>query len=193
MKKLYLMTALALVMAAPAFAADETYKSETTMERDENGNYVSETKEKLKNADGSTEKAVVKEDVDVKADGTVKVETKSTEITDPKGLMNKQKVKNEKTSVSDGEGNFEEKVVKETKDADGTDKKLKSSTNIEKDEDGLEKSEVKSKKVTDPKGLFNKKTEKTKVTTEEKADGTVEMNREKVVDGKKVEDTEIVQ
>lgn len=109
-----LATALSLVIAAPAIAADSTYKAETEVKKSDDGSYQKTTSEKSAGKTGSTSMET-KTNVDVNKDGTVdkSVETESTN--DPKGLMNKQTTKT-KDSVKHKKGKT---VMKHKKTVNG--------------------------------------------------------------------------
>ncbi len=107
------LTALALVAAAPAFAADkESYKTETKVEAKDDGSFEKKTSEESTNMAGTTDKTKTEAKVDVKSDGTAdkKVMTKTTH--DPKGLFNAHTTKTEKKVDADG-------VTKVKKTVDG--------------------------------------------------------------------------
>lgn len=89
-------TLAALSLAAPAFAADETYKSETKVERNNDGSgKANVTVEKSDAAGSKTYNRETSVDMDDDGDAEKTVETKST--TDPKGLFNKDTVKTKDT------------------------------------------------------------------------------------------------
>lgn len=102
----------AMAVAAPAFAADQTYKAETKIERNDDGSYKKDVSAERKDATGKVA-AEVKTELDVDADGnsTKKVSTK--DVRDPKGLLNKETVKTQQTTkVIDGKVSVEsEKTV----------------------------------------------------------------------------------
>lgn len=87
-----LASVAAIALAAPAFSADETIKSETKIERDNDGSYTKTTSQKHDTDAGATS-AKTKVDVDVNKDGTVEKTTTTKEVNDPDGLMNKDTVK----------------------------------------------------------------------------------------------------
>lgn len=97
MKKLLTLAAMATLAvtlaAAPALAADSSYKSETTISKDNDGDYKAETTTKAEDAAGTETKSDDKVDVDVSANGDVEKTTTHEASTDPKGLFNKSKVK----------------------------------------------------------------------------------------------------
>lgn len=112
-KLLVSLSAISLVLTAPAFAEKETYKSETKVEKDEKGNYEAKSTATSTDAAGTTEKREVKTDVDVDRDGSKETTIKTKTIHDPKGLMNKNTVATEqKIKEKDGvvEKTYEKKV-----------------------------------------------------------------------------------
>lgn len=109
-----LVTTAAIALAAPSFAADMKtgVKSETTVERDDDGSYTKNTSAEKTNAAGTKTTAETEVDMDVKSDGAVKTTT-TKETRDPKGLFNKDTVKTTTTEkMKDGKLTVEhEKVV----------------------------------------------------------------------------------
>lgn len=97
-----LASVAALGLAAPAFAADATMKTETTVDANKDGSYDKTTKASKKTPSGKvSSETESKLDVDSKGDTT---KTTTTEdVNDPKGLMNKHKTKTEtKEKTKDG-------------------------------------------------------------------------------------------
>ena len=104
-KTALLISAAAVAFAAPALAADkETYKSETKVEQDSKGNYEASSSTKQTNAAGTTTSAEKKVEVDVDSDGETETKVKTTEVTDPKGLMNKSKTVTIDTETANADG-----------------------------------------------------------------------------------------
>lgn len=96
-----LLTTTALAVATPAIA-EESYQSETKIERKDDGSFKKEVAAERKDASGKVT-AEVETELDIEADGdsTKVVTTKDSK--DPKGLFNKETVKTEQTvKVRDG-------------------------------------------------------------------------------------------
>lgn len=108
-----LASVAALGLAAPAFAADVKTETNTKVKVDTDGNYEAKTKTSATDAAGTDTTAKKTVDVDVNADGSVDKTVTTTETKDPKGLLNKSKVKTkEKVSTSaDGTVTHHKKVV----------------------------------------------------------------------------------
>jgi preprotein translocase subunit SecF len=101
-----LATVAALAFGASAIAAEvEKVESKTTVEADSKGN--SEVKKSTTSTDkeGTTTKEKVKEETEVKADGSKEVTSKTKTSHDPKGLMNKTTHSKEVTKKFDAKGN----------------------------------------------------------------------------------------
>lgn len=105
-----LAATLALLAAAPAFAADSTYKTETEIKKDEDGSYKKTTSEVKKDVGGkaSSETSV---ETEVNDDGSVDSTVKTEDVVDPKGLGNKEKVTT-KDTVTNKDGKVVKKHVK---------------------------------------------------------------------------------
>jgi hypothetical protein len=102
MKKVLLTTLAGIALAAPAFAADSNYKTETEIERNDDGSYKKSVKAEHDSGAGKvTSETTTELDVDSDGDSVKKVVTK--DVDDPKGLLNKQTTKTEtKVEVEDG-------------------------------------------------------------------------------------------
>lgn len=110
MNKLHVLlaSAAALTLAAPAFAADkETYKSETKVEKDTDGDYKAKTETTKTDAAGTTTSVEKKVDIDVDKHGNVDKTVKTEETVDPKGLMNKTTTKTTDTEKTKADGTTE--------------------------------------------------------------------------------------
>lgn len=104
-KTLLLASAAAVALSAPAFAADkETYKSTTKVEHDSKGNYDAKSATTKTDAAGTTTSKEKTVEVDVDAKGNTDTTVKTEESTDPKGLMNKTKVKTTDTEKAKVDG-----------------------------------------------------------------------------------------
>lgn len=90
-------TALAVAFASQGYAADESYDSKSSIDKDDNGGYERNFEEKSTDATGTLRKNEVTTDVDVDNDGERETTIKSKSVEDPKGLMNKTTVETEKT------------------------------------------------------------------------------------------------
>lgn len=108
-KTVLLLASAAIVsLGAPSFAAEkESYKSETKMEKDAKGNYEAKTTIQHTDTDGTTTNTEKMVDVDANSDGTTEKTVKTEKVVDPKGLMNKSKVKTEDTTKTNADGILE--------------------------------------------------------------------------------------
>lgn len=118
MKKTHILlaTVAGFAFAAPAIAADkEKYEAKTKIEADSKGNI--EKKTSVETTDSAGTSTSVKQDVeiDAKADGTTDKTVKTVATKDPKGLLNKSKVKTEETSKTAADGT----VIEHKKTVDG--------------------------------------------------------------------------
>lgn len=93
---LFALTA-ALMLAAPAFAADVSATTKTEYKQGDNGSYESKKVMEKEQSNGTAVKDQTSVSVDKDEDGNVekKIERKTT--TDPKGLMNKTTTKTTET------------------------------------------------------------------------------------------------
>ncbi|MBI1276032.1 hypothetical protein GC177_08685 [bacterium] len=111
------LAALMFAVASPAIAADkETYKAETSIEKDAKGNYEKKVTEKSTDAMGTDVKNEAKTEVDVDRDGSKEVTVKTKSVKDPKGLMNKSTVETETHVKQDEHGNNTETTQKKKVD-----------------------------------------------------------------------------
>ena len=94
-----LATTAVIAISAPSFAADMKtgVKSESTIERDDDGSYVKKTTASKTDANGTDTSAETKVDMDVDSDGDATKTTTTKETSDPKGLWNKDTVKTKTT------------------------------------------------------------------------------------------------
>ena len=100
-----LATTAVIALAAPSFAADmkTAVKSETTIERDDDGSYEKNTSAEKVNAAGTKTTDETEVDMDVEGHGDATKTTTTKETRDPKGLFNKDTVKTETTEkLKDG-------------------------------------------------------------------------------------------
>lgn len=103
MKKVLLTTLAGIALATPAFAADSNYKTETEIERSDDGSYKKTVKAEHDSEAGLVSSETTTE-LDVKADGNSVKKVVTKDVDDPKGLLNKQTTKTEtKVEVDDGE------------------------------------------------------------------------------------------
>jgi len=103
MRNLISMTAIALALSVPAYAADASYKAETTVKKDDDGDYKATTTEKSTDADGTNSKRTTSVEVDADKDGNYDRTVKTKTVNDPEGLMNKTTVETKKTEeLNDG-------------------------------------------------------------------------------------------
>ncbi len=104
-----LLATTTLALTTSAFAADATYKSETTVKKSDDGSYKKETNVENKDASGRTA-TIVKQDKDVDSDGDSAKTTTVDKVSDPKGLMNKKTdTVKETVKVKDGQTKVETK------------------------------------------------------------------------------------
>ena len=105
---LVLASIIALSLSAPAFAADkESYESKTKIEKDVDGNYKEKTKTEKTDVAGTTNSVEKDVKVKVKSSGETDKTVKTTEVTDPKGLMNKETTKTTDTVKAKADGTVE--------------------------------------------------------------------------------------
>ena len=106
-----LLASATMAVVYPALAADSSYKSETKVERAEDGSYEKEVSAERKDAAGrvATE---TKTELDVDSDGDSTKTTTTTDVKDPKGLMNKKVIETEKT-VKVRDGNVSTEIKKD--------------------------------------------------------------------------------
>lgn len=99
-----LTTVAAMALTAPAFAADkESYESKTKVEKSANGDYSEKTTTEKTDMSGTTTSSDKKVSVDVDSNGNTTKSVKTEEVTDPKGLMNKEVTKTKDTEkMKDG-------------------------------------------------------------------------------------------
>ena len=97
-----LLATTAIALAAPAFAADSVYTSETKVERNDDGSYEKTVAAEKKDASGRVA-SETKAELDVDSDGDSTKTTTTTDVKDPKGLLNKTVSETEqKVKVRDG-------------------------------------------------------------------------------------------
>ncbi len=91
-----LLATTAMALSTGAYAADASYKAETTVDKGDNGSFDKTTKVESNN--GSTKVATeVNVDKDVDDDGDMEQTTTIEKTKDPKGLWNKQTEKVKET------------------------------------------------------------------------------------------------
>jgi len=148
----------AVGLATSAYAADETSQAKASVNYKDNGGYDSSRNAENTDANGTTTTSSEKVDVDVDSKGLVKKTVKTSDTTDPKGLMNK-KTDNSKTVYEEKDnGGYKQTTTRTHKDANGTNVSYKTVTDVDVDKDGNVTTTAKTEKTVDPKGLFNKKT-----------------------------------
>ena len=92
-----LLASTALLAGHAALAADESYKAETTVDKNDDGSFKRETQVKSSDNTGSTGTDVtVKHKVD--SNGNTTTDSTVEKTRDPKGLFNKQTDKVERTT-----------------------------------------------------------------------------------------------
>ncbi len=97
-----------IALVANAYAADSSYKSESKVDRHDDGSYESNVKAESKDSKGK-HKTETNVEVDVDDDATEKTVKKEV-VDDPKGLFNKQK-----TTVKEKVKNTKDKTIHERK------------------------------------------------------------------------------
>jgi len=193
-KTLLVLAAATSISLSPlaSYAADTvTEKTNSSTERDSDGNYVEKTSTESKDSAGTTTSTESKVKVDEKSDGSYKKTIETENKTDPKGLLNKSVTKSSETITNDNgknENKYEDKASIESKNGTtGTAKSKESSVKVKTDANGNYKKTVESKSSTDPKGLNNKRTVKTTDTLEKK-DGDKNYHHVKKVNGTTTEE-----
>jgi hypothetical protein len=178
---------LALVPGANA-DTKETVKTETTVKRQDNGSYKTETVAESKDAAGTNRVSEFDKNVKVGSGGERTITTISKTETDPKGLGNKSYSESKTKSEADARGNYTGKIDTDSVDAAGTKHRLTVEEKTKMNDDGSAKTTVNSKRVTDPKGMMNKSVAETEEVVKKDATGTIESTDvTKKVDGKAVE------
>ncbi|MBY0406565.1 MAG: hypothetical protein K2Q01_02645 [Rickettsiales bacterium] len=109
---LLLVTASALAFTAPAFAADEKIESKVTIEKDDDGEYKETAKTSHTDTAGTKTTSERKVEVDVSDDGSVEKTVKTKQVTDPKGLMNKDTEKSKTVEKTSADGTVETSTKK---------------------------------------------------------------------------------
>ncbi len=157
-------TAAIGLMAPAAFAADVSSDNNVKFEAKDNGGYESESTSKSVTAGGTVKTTDKSVDLDINSDGKASKTVKTKTVSDPDGLMNRSE-KDVKVEIEDkANGGVEKKEVSDQTNADGTNVRSETKTDVDVDSDGNVNSTVKTEKVVDPEGLMNK----TKVKTETK-------------------------
>jgi len=112
MQSLFLAAAAVFALNTGAFAADETYQSNTKIEKDASGNYTEKNVTTRTDAAGTTRTYEKEADVRVNANGDTDKSTTTQEVTDPKGLLNKQTIRTSTTEkIKDGVVNSSQTVT----------------------------------------------------------------------------------
>lgn len=167
MKKLFALLAAtaAVSLAVSAHAASESAEVKSKMEYKRDGGYEASRSSEQTTPSGTDISSESKVDVDVDSDGLVSKTIKSESKTDPKGFGNR-KVDNSKTVFEEKDrGGYKQTTVRTHKDADGTNVKFETITDVDVDSAGNVTTSAKTEKTVDPKGLFNSKTTTSKVKT----------------------------
>lgn len=97
--------AAALMLSAPAFAADVSATTKTEYKQGDNGSYESKKTAESEDRDGTVVKEQNAVSVDKDKDGNYKKTIEHKTTTDPKGLMNKTTTKTKDTITSDEDKN----------------------------------------------------------------------------------------
>lgn len=162
----------AVALASSAYAANETDKSKT--EYYDNGGYESTRSSEKTTAAGTTKASESKVSVDVDSQGHTRRKIKTTNVTDPAGLLNK-KAENEESQIEEkARGGFKQITTRKRTDAEGTNTTYQTTTDVDVDTAGNVTTTATTEKTVDPKGMFNETTVK---------------NTHKDVNGQVVEDT----
>lgn len=192
MKRYYLaLLAGSLFVSSAAFAAPETFKSETNIRREADGDYKSEVTSDLTDTEGTRRKIETTEKGTTNRKGDTTLAFKTSESTDPKGLMNKKTGKVEVTEKTGKNGEYERDTYSRSVDSAGTKHVKKTQAERDVRSDGTMKETVTEKRINDPKGLMNKETVKTEKIVEENVDGTTTTHVEKKVNGETVQDKNV--
>ena len=162
--KILLATA-AVGLAMPAYAAEESTAVKSIVEYKKDGGYESTRSTEKTTAEGTTQTSESSVDVDVDSKGHVDKTVKTETVTDPKGLLNKEKDVSE-TKIDEKErGGYKQTTIRKSKDADGTNITFKTVTDVDVDSSGNVTTTATTTKTVDPKGLMNETTTKTKTKT----------------------------
>jgi len=98
MKSILLVSAACFALNTAAFAADnESYQSNTRIDKDSSGNYAEKDTTTKTNADGTTTSFEKKADVSVDSNGDVAKSTTTKKVTDATDPFNKHTVKTSNT------------------------------------------------------------------------------------------------
>lgn len=154
------MTAITLASSV-AIAQNSGPNNETEYQTRDNGGYhVKSQSDMTTNGTDKTGDHTV--DVKVDDQGRVSKSVKSKSTQDPDGLMNAKKQYNETTREQKSDGGYKEKTIHKTRDADGTNIRAETETDVKVKADGTREKTVERTKVTDPKGMMNRTKETSK-------------------------------
>src|SRR4051812_30731144 len=101
MKSILLASTAVVALSAAAFAADETYQSNTRIEKDANGNYNEKNTVTKTEADGTTNSSAKNVSIKEDSEGNTDKTSTTERVTDPKGLGNKHVVTTRDTEKND--------------------------------------------------------------------------------------------
>src|SRR5688572_23578681 len=98
-----LLAATAIAITTPAIAAETSVEAKSSVKTSADGDIKQSSSKVIKDAAGTKTKTSLEAELDVNEDGDKKETIVKEESTDPKGLMNKTKVKTKETvEVKDG-------------------------------------------------------------------------------------------
>ena len=162
-----LATTAAMSLAVSAYAEDTSEKTKTKLSA--NGYETTRSAEKT-TAAGTTNSTqdTVSESVD--SNGLVKRKVKSTNSSDPSGLLNKKADNAESQVEEKPRGGFKQTTTRSHTDAEGTNISYKTVTDVDVDTSGNVTTTATTEKTVDPKGLMNETTSK---DTTKSVNGTV--------------------
>lgn len=169
MKKIFIMTAAALLLAPAAFAADPMQQNNVQVQYKDDGGYTAEKSGEQIDANGVKHTADSKTDVNYDSNGNMK-KTISNSDTVKKGLFQKKTNESKTEYQEKNDGGFTQTTTAEHTNDKGTDIKSQSKTESKFDANGNKIVTTKSKETIDPPGLMNKTTT---TTVEKTVNGTV--------------------
>ena len=138
LKSILLLSTAAFALSSHAYAGDkETYKTDTSIEKDSAGNYSEKTNTTKTELDGTTHMSEKKMVVSVDTKGNTDKSTATKTVSDPKGLGNKHVTTIEDTeSTKDGEVTTTHAKTINGKTVEGTKDNYKTKSKVKSDAQG---------------------------------------------------------
>lgn len=155
----------ATLLASTANAADQSAVVKSNIDYKSNGGYESNRTAERTTASGTKQTTESKVNVDVDSAGRIDKTVKTEAVTDPKGLLNKQKDTSESQVEEKVRGGYKQVTTRKHTDADGTNIVYKTTTDVDVDAAGNVTTTAKTEKTVDPKGLMNSTTTTSKSTS----------------------------